>query len=77
MISTYDIFFAINHVYCNFYIMFMSVPENLLEYIEKKGVIDVDEMSKDLQISEVSARNYLSRLKRGDRMIRIGRELID
>jgi hypothetical protein len=51
----------------------MSVPENLLEYIEKKGVVDVDEMSKDLQISEVSARNYLSRLKRGDRMIRIGK----
>ena len=51
----------------------MSVPENVLEYVEKKGVVDTDKMSKDLQISSVSARNYLSRLKSSNRLIRIGK----
>ncbi|MBD3173327.1 hypothetical protein GF326_12755 [Candidatus Bathyarchaeota archaeon] len=51
----------------------MSVPENVIEYIEKKEVVDADQMSKDLQISDISARNYLSRLKSNERMIRIGK----
>jgi hypothetical protein len=51
----------------------MSVPENVIEYIEKRRVVEADQMSKDLQISNISARNYLSRLKSNNRMIRIGK----
>ncbi len=51
----------------------MSVPENVVEYIEKKEVVDADQMSKDLRISEISARNYLSRLKTSEKMTRIGK----
>jgi hypothetical protein len=51
----------------------MSVPENVVEYVEKKEVVNADQMSKDLQISDISARNYLSRLKSSEKMIRIGK----
>jgi len=66
-------FFAINHIYCVFCIIGMSVPENVVEYIEKMGDVDADQMSKDLQISIGSARNYLSRLKSSNRVTRIGK----
>ena len=68
-----DTFFAINHIYCIFCIIGMSVPENVVEYIEKMGDVDADQMSKDLQISVGSARNYLSRLKSSNRVTRIGK----
>ena len=51
----------------------MSVPENVEEYIGKKGDVNAEQMSKDLQITIGSARNYLSRLNSNNRLTRIGK----
>lgn len=50
----------------------MSVPEPIIEYVNNKGVVNAGQMSEDLQISIGSARNYLSRLKRENKVIRTG-----
>jgi hypothetical protein len=52
----------------------MSVPENVVEYVEEKKDINAEQMSKDLQISIGSARNYLSRLSSNNKLVRIGKE---
>lgn len=51
----------------------MSVPGNVVDYVEKKGEVNVNQLSKDLQISEISARNYLSRLTSDNKVIRVGK----
>jgi len=51
----------------------MSVPESVVEYVDNKGVVNAGQMSEDLQISIGSARNYLSRLKSENKLIRTGK----
>jgi len=51
----------------------MSVPESVVEYVNKQRVVNAGQMSEDLQISIGSARNYLSRLKSEKKVIRTGK----
>jgi hypothetical protein len=51
----------------------MSVPERVVEYVNKKRVVNAIQMSGDLVISVGSARNYLSRLKSEKKLIWSGK----
>jgi hypothetical protein len=49
-----------------------SVPDNVLEYISKREVVSVDDLASDLDVSRLTARNYLSRLVGMELARRIG-----
>jgi len=52
-----------------------SIPEKLLKYVSNRETVSVADLSRDLNVSRATARNYLSRLARQGVVKRIGRGL--
>ena len=51
----------------------MEVPESFLSYVLEKEFVTVEGASQDLDLKEVTVRNYLSRMKRDGLIERVGR----
>ena len=52
-----------------------SVPSRVLDYISKREFVSTDDLMDDLNVSRVTAKNYLSRLESLDMIKRVGRGL--
>jgi len=52
-----------------------SVPQKVVEYVTKRETISVEELMQDLNVSQITAKNYLSRLAKMDIVKRTGRGL--
>jgi len=53
----------------------LPVPQKVVEYVTGHETISVDEVMRDLDVSRITAKNYLSRLAKTDIIKRIGRGL--
>jgi len=53
----------------------LPVPQKVMEYVARHKTISVEEVMQDLDVSRVTAKNYLSRLAKIDTVKRIGRGL--
>ena len=53
----------------------MPVPQKVVEYVTRHETISVEEVMQDLNVSRITAKNYLSRLAKMDILKRIGRGL--
>ena len=53
----------------------MLVPQKVVEYVTRHESISVGEVMQDLNVSRITAKNYLSRLAKMDILKRIGRGL--
>ncbi len=51
------------------------VPQKIVDYATKREMITVEDVMQDLNVSRVTARNYLSRLTKMDIVKRVGRGL--
>lgn len=51
------------------------VPEKVSEYVSSRETVSVEDLARDLNVSRVTARNYLSRLARIGIVKRVGRGL--
>jgi hypothetical protein len=52
-----------------------SVPNRVLDYISKRDFVSLDDLMDDLNVSRITAKNYLSRLESLDMVKRVGRGL--
>lgn len=50
-----------------------SVPQKVIEYVSKKETVSIEDIVKDLGVSWITAKNYLSRLARIEIVKRVGR----
>lgn len=50
----------------------MNIPKNIIEYVNSKKEITIDDLVENFKIEKISARNYLSRLERQGLIVRIG-----
>lgn len=52
-----------------------SVPQKVLEYVTGRDIVSVEDLMRDLSVSHVTAKNYLSRLAQMGTVKSIGRGL--
>lgn len=50
----------------------MNVPRSILEYVNSKNEITIDDLVENFKIQKISARNYLSRMEREGLIVRVG-----
>lgn len=53
----------------------MPVPQKVVEYVSRHETISIEEIMQDLNVSRITAKNYLSRLVKMGTIKRIGRGL--
>lgn len=52
-----------------------SVPQKIIEYVMKRETVSIEDVIRDLKVSRITAKNYLSRLARMGAITNIGRGL--
>jgi Mn-dependent DtxR family transcriptional regulator len=52
-----------------------SVPARVIEYISKRNSLSLEDLANDLNVSRITAKNYLSRLENMNTVKRVGRGL--